>query len=183
MSLLQTLTIVAAGAALAASGTTSVTTTGTTDYSHTGSTPLSAVAEKHTVKGSFDLPDDFSGPMVAQLLKYNRQVAKNGGGQGMSSGLGDGSIDYAQDRGSERWIEVAKTKVNTDGSFEFKNIDDGSYKIQFGDPAKTQWAMKMARVNGKDLDVGDIDLQAPEGKQGSTRGKMGDDDGDGNGRR
>lgn len=175
MLLLKTLTTSAIITAVAAAGAATLSNTTPTDLD---SSNLATMA-KFNVKGKVDAGDAEMPTLPARLMMYNRPVAGAGGGSGFSGDLDNGSLDLAQEqsgRGHQRWKEVAKTKINSDGTFEFKNVDEGGYQVHIGDPEKTMWAMKTVRVKGKDIDAGTIKLNEPEGRQGNKRGKMGDGD-------
>ena len=184
MMLLKTLTTSALLTSLAAAGAATLATS--TSTTTTDSVDMSAAMAAFTVKGSTTIPEDSrQDKLPAMIMKFQRPTVGGGGSNNTSGDYDSGATDLAQDRtGHTKWKQVARTMIDSSGTFEFKNIEEGSYQLRIGDPEKSYWAIKSISVRGKDLDVGKVELTEPE-NQREKRGRIGggnnDDSGNSNG--
>ena len=136
--------------------------------------PLVAAQNKRfQITGRAVGPD--GAPVEKAPVKVTRVKKLSGTAGGGDQGFSGGNLDPLDGTGadplafqsrrdrSDRYEVVGKAITDADGKFTVRNIEPGGYQLRIGDPDRQPWTISSVRVNDKDLEMGEIKLQAAVG--------------------
>lgn len=133
-----------------------------------------------TISGTCLNPDGSPAAKIPVSIKKRRDpVAMGAGGGGggqtppdlLSSQL-KGGKGKGQNQEDGRYKILGRTTTDDSGKFEVKNIrEPGEIRVEIGDRMRTSWDIKTVKNEGKNIDMGNVELRATLGRGESKKGK------------
>ena len=133
-----------------------------------------------TISGTCLNPDGSPAAKIPVTIKKRRDPvamgAGGGGGQNppdlLSSQLKGGKGKQGQNQEDGRYKILGRTTTDDSGKFEVKNIrEPGEIRVELGDRMRTAWDIKMVKNEGKNIDMGNVELRATLGRGEPKKGK------------